>query len=50
MTGTIVNTCTIIVGSIVGAAMNQGIKEKYQDTLYTGLGLACLGHFGLNIQ
>ena len=48
MIGTIVNTCTIIVGSIVGAAMNQGIKEKYKDTLYTGL--ACLGHFGLNIQ
>ena len=47
MIGTIVNTCTIIVGSIVGAAMNQGIKEKYKDTLYTGLGLACLG-IGLN--
>ena len=47
MIGTIVNTCTIIVGSIVGAAMNRGIKEKYKDTLYTGLGLACLG-IGLN--
>ena len=43
MIGTIVNTCTIIVGSIVGAAMNRGIKEKYKETLYTGLGLACLG-------
>ena len=47
MIGTIVNTCTIIVGSIVGAAMNRGIKEKYKETLYTGLGLACLG-IGLN--
>ena len=47
MIGTIVNTCTIIVGSIVGAVMNKGIKEKYKDTLYTGLGLACLG-IGLN--
>ena len=47
MIGTIVNTCTIIVGSIAGAAMNRGIKEKYKDTLYTGLGLACLG-IGLN--
>lgn len=47
MIGTIVNTCTIIVGSIVGAVMNRGIKEKYKDTLYTGLGLACLG-IGLN--
>ena len=32
MIGTIVNTCTIIVGSIVGAAMNRGIKEKYKET------------------
>ena len=47
MIGTIVNTCTIIVGSIAGAAMNRGIKEKYKETLYTGLGLACLG-IGLN--
>ena len=47
MIGTIVNTCTIIIGSIAGAAMNRGIKEKYKDTLYTGLGLACLG-IGLN--
>ena len=35
MLGTIVNTCTIIVGSIIGAVMNRG------------LGLACLG-IGLN--
>lgn len=47
MLGTIVNTCTIIIGSIVGAVMNRGIKEKYKETLYTGLGLACLG-IGLN--
>jgi uncharacterized membrane protein YqgA involved in biofilm formation len=47
MIGTIVNTCTIIVGSIAGALMNRGIKKKYKDTLYTGLGLACLG-IGLN--
>lgn len=47
MIGTIVNTCTIIIGSIAGAVMNRGIKEEYKDTLYTGLGLACLG-IGLN--
>lgn len=47
MIGTIVNTCTIIIGSIAGAVMNRGIKEKYKDTLYTGLGLTCLG-IGLN--
>lgn len=47
MLGTIVNTCTIIAGTIAGAVMNRGIKEKYKETLYTGLGLACLG-IGLN--
>lgn len=47
MLGTIVNTCTIIVGSIIGAVMNRGIKERYKEALYTGLGLACLG-IGLN--
>ncbi len=47
MLGTIVNTCTIIVGSIAGAVMNRGIKNKYKETLYTALGLACLG-IGLN--
>ena len=47
MIGTIINTCTIIIGSIAGAVMNRGIKDKYKDTLYTGLGLACLG-IGLN--
>lgn len=47
MLGTIVNTCTIIVGSIAGAVMNRGVKEKYKETLYTALGLACLG-IGLN--
>lgn len=47
MLGTIVNTCTIIMGSIIGAVMNRGIKERYKEALYTGLGLACLG-IGLN--
>lgn len=47
MIGTIVNTCTIIIGSIAGAMMHRGIKEKYKETLYTVLGLACLG-IGLN--
>ena len=47
MIGTIVNTCTIIVGSIVGAVMHRGVKDKYKETLYTVLGLVCLG-IGLN--
>lgn len=47
MLGTIVNTCTIIVGSIIGAVMHRGIKEKYKEVLYNGLGLASLA-IGLN--
>ena len=47
MIGTIVNTCTIIIGSIVGAITHRGIQRKYKDTLYTVLGLACIG-IGLN--
>ena len=47
MVGTIVNTCTIIAGSLLGALMNRGIKEKYKEAMYTGLGLASLA-IGLN--
>lgn len=47
MIGTIVNTCTIIAGTLVGAFLHRGIKEKYKDMLYTGLGLASLA-IGLN--
>ncbi len=47
MIGTIVNTGTIIIGSIAGAVLNRGIKEKYRDVLYMGLGLASLA-IGLN--
>mgnify|MGYP002623285193 CR=1 FL=1 len=54
MLGTIVNTATIIVGSVLGAVMHRGIKEKYKQALYTALGLASLAigfnasisHFG----
>ena len=47
MTGTIVNTCTIIAGSILGALLHRGIEDKYKEVLYTGLGLASLA-IGLN--
>ena len=47
MIGTIVNTCTIIAGSILGALLNRGIKDRYKEVLYTGLGLASLA-IGLN--
>jgi uncharacterized membrane protein YqgA involved in biofilm formation len=47
MLGTIVNTGCIIAGSIAGTLLHKGIKEKYKNTLYTGLGLASLA-IGLN--
>ncbi|MBO6143834.1 MAG: DUF554 domain-containing protein [Prevotella sp.] len=47
MIGTIVNTCTIIAGTLLGALLHRGVKEKYKEVLYTGLGLASLA-IGLN--
>ncbi|MCR4602176.1 MAG: DUF554 domain-containing protein [Prevotella sp.] len=47
MIGTIVNTCAIVVGTIIGTVLNRGIKEKYKVGLYDALGLASLA-IGLN--
>ena len=47
MIGTIVNATTIIVGGIIGSLLHRGVKEKYKEVLYTGLGLASLA-IGLN--
>lgn len=47
MLGTIVNTCTIVVGTLIGVALHKGIKEKYKNVLYDALGLACFA-IGLN--
>lgn len=47
MLGTIVNTSCIILGTIAGTLLHKGIKEKYKQILYTGLGLASLA-IGLN--
>ena len=41
------NTCTIIAGSIAGAFLHRGIKDKYKTVLYNGLGLASVA-IGLN--
>lgn len=43
MLGTIVNTCTILLGSTIGAAAKRGLGEKYQEVLYLAMGLAALG-------
>lgn len=40
MIGTIVNTATILAGSIIGSVIRKGIKEEYQGALYNAMGLA----------
>lgn len=47
MIGTIVNVCTICTGSIIGSILKKGIKEKYQNVLYTAMGLAATA-LGIN--
>lgn len=47
MIGTIVNTCTICIGSIVGSVVKKGIKEKYQNVLFMAMGLAATA-LGIN--
>lgn len=42
MIGTIVNTTTIIIGSITGAVLKRGIKEQYQTALFNAMGVASL--------
>lgn len=43
MIGTIVNTGTILAGSVLGSILKKGIKEKYQTALYNAMGLAAVG-------
>ena len=42
MLGTIVNTCTILLGGTFGAIVREGIGEKYKTAMFNALGLACL--------
>ena len=42
MTGTLINTATIVAGSLIGALLKRGIKEEYSTALFNALGLACL--------
>lgn len=42
MLGTIVNTCTILIGGTFGAIVREGIGEKYKKAMFDALGLACL--------
>jgi len=42
MLGTIVNTCTILLGGVFGAIVREGIGDKYKSAMFNALGLACL--------
>lgn len=47
MIGTLVNTGTILLGSLLGGFLKKGIKDKYRDALYNAMGLAAIG-IGVN--
>lgn len=47
MIGTIVNTGTILAGSVIGSALRKGIKEEYQSALYNAMGFAAAA-LGIN--
>lgn len=47
MIGTIVNTGTILAGSIIGSVIKKGIKQQYQDALLNSMGLAAVA-LGIN--
>ena len=42
LTGTIVNTCTVIVGSIIGMLLGNILPERLRDTVMKGLGLCTI--------
>ncbi len=47
MLGTIVNTATILTGSLIGSFLRRGLNEKCQNALFTAMGLAATG-LGIN--
>lgn len=42
MLGTIVNSVTIIVGSVLGVLLNKGIKDEYKSTIMDGVALTVI--------
>lgn len=42
MIGTLVNTGTIVIGSIVGSMAQKNIEERYQERMLQGVGLVAL--------
>lgn len=47
MIGTIVNTVTILIGTVVGSVVKKGIKEEHQDALFNAMGFAAAA-LGIN--
>ncbi len=47
MIGTIINACAILAGSSIGSVIKRGLKPKYQEAIFTALGVATIG-LGLN--
>lgn len=47
MLGTIVNTIAIVVGSLAGGIVRKGLKPRYAEAMYNGLGL-CVVMLGAN--
>ena len=47
MTGTIVNTGAIIIGTIIGCVIKKGIKQRYHDALFNAMGFVAIA-VGIN--
>ena len=47
MLGTFVNVGAILTGSCLGCVIKKGIKQEYQETLFTAMGLSATG-LGIN--
>lgn len=47
MIGTIVNTATILTGSLIGSIVKKGINERYRHALFNAMGLAAVA-IGIN--
>lgn len=43
MIGTLTNTGAILVGTLIGCLVKNGIQKKYEDVLYVAMGLAAVG-------
>lgn len=47
MIGTLANTLTIAIGSVVGGLLNKGLPKKYETAMLNACGLAAFG-VGIN--